>query len=87
MHIPALVSACLHPHMHVKAITYSRDTYRVTTADDKTQHFWERNLRLKTAALRTIPAGIAACFDQASGCSLWSIGCRPTKAFDGGRTG
>lgn len=29
-------------------ITHCRDTYRVTTADGKTRHFWERNLRLKT---------------------------------------
>jgi cytochrome c len=32
----------------VQAITYCRDTYRVTTADGKTQEFWERNLRFKT---------------------------------------
>jgi cytochrome c len=32
----------------VTGITHCRDTYRVTTADGKTRHFWERNLRLKT---------------------------------------
>jgi cytochrome c len=32
----------------VKAITYCRDTYRVTTADGKTRAFWERNLRFMT---------------------------------------
>jgi cytochrome c len=32
----------------VKAITYCRDTYRVTTADGKTRSFWERNLRFRT---------------------------------------
>ena len=38
----------LESNMQVKAITYCHDTYRVTTADGKTRHFWERNLRLKT---------------------------------------
>jgi cytochrome c len=38
----------LEPSKRVKAITYCRDTYRVTTADDKTRAFWERNLRFKT---------------------------------------
>jgi cytochrome c len=32
----------------VKAITYCRDIYRVTTADGKTRAFWERNLRFRT---------------------------------------
>lgn len=36
------------PNMQVKTITYCHDSYRVTTADGKTRHFWERNLRLKT---------------------------------------
>lgn len=36
------------PKMQVKAISYCHDSYRVTTADGKTRHFWERNLRLKT---------------------------------------
>jgi cytochrome c len=35
----------LEPAKQVKAITYCRDTYRVTTADGKTRPFWERNLR------------------------------------------
>jgi cytochrome c len=38
----------LEPAKQVKAITYCRDTYRVTTADGKTRAFWERNLRFKT---------------------------------------
>lgn len=38
----------LRPDQRVKAITYCHDTYRVTTTDDKTRAFWERNLRLKT---------------------------------------
>lgn len=38
----------LDPGQQVKAITYCRDTYRVTTADGKTRAFWERNLRFKT---------------------------------------
>ena len=38
----------LDPAKQVKAITYCRDTYRVTTADGKTRAFWERNLRFKT---------------------------------------
>jgi cytochrome c len=32
----------------VQAISYCRDTYRVTTADGKLHAFWERNLRFKT---------------------------------------
>jgi cytochrome c len=38
----------LEPNRRVRAITYCRDTYRVTTADGETHDFWERNLRLKT---------------------------------------
>jgi cytochrome c len=38
----------LEPAKQVKAITYCRDTYRVTTADGKTRPFWERNLRFMT---------------------------------------
>ena len=37
----------LDPSIQVKAITYCRDTYRVTTADGKTHTFWERNLRFQ----------------------------------------
>ena len=33
------------PDKQVKAITYCRDSYRVTTADGKTRAFWEHNLR------------------------------------------
>lgn len=36
------------PAQRVKAITYCKDTYTVTTADGRTHKFWERNLRLKT---------------------------------------
>jgi cytochrome c len=35
------------PEQQVRAVTYCRDTFRVTTADGKTRAFWERNLRLK----------------------------------------
>jgi cytochrome c len=35
------------PGQQVRAVTYCRDTFRVTTADGKTRAFWERNLRLK----------------------------------------
>ncbi len=38
----------LEPGVQVKAISYCRDTYRVTTADGKTRAFWERNLRFRT---------------------------------------
>jgi cytochrome c len=38
----------LEPGKRVKAISYCRDTYRVTTADEKTRAFWERNLRFMT---------------------------------------
>jgi cytochrome c len=38
----------LQPARRVKAITYCRDTYRITTGDEKTRAFWERNLRFKT---------------------------------------
>lgn len=38
----------LESRKQVKAITYCRDTYRVTTADGKTRAFWERNLRFMT---------------------------------------
>jgi cytochrome c len=45
-HDPNLKS--LEPAKRVKAITYCRDTYRVTTTDEKTRAFWERNLRFMT---------------------------------------
>jgi len=45
----------LEPAIQVKAITYCHDTYRVTTADGKTQAFWERNLRFKTDASKDGP--------------------------------
>jgi cytochrome c len=38
----------LEPKNRVKAITYCHDSYRVTTADGRTRHFWERNLRFMT---------------------------------------
>jgi cytochrome c len=38
----------LEPNKRVKGITHCRDTYRVTTADEKTRAFWERNLRFMT---------------------------------------
>lgn len=40
----------LDPAQSVKAITYCKDTYSVTTANGETKKFWERNLRLKTDA-------------------------------------
>lgn len=43
------------PAQHVTGITHCRDTYRVTTADGKTRHFWERNLRLKTDSSKDGP--------------------------------
>jgi cytochrome c len=45
----------LEPNMQVRAITYCHDSYRVATADGKTRHFWERNLRLKTDSSREGP--------------------------------
>ena len=45
----------LDPAQHVTGIIHCRDTYRVTTADGKTRHFWERNLRLKTDSSRDGP--------------------------------
>ena len=38
----------LSPEDKVLSITYCPDTYSVTTADGRTQLFWERNLRFKT---------------------------------------
>jgi cytochrome c len=57
----------LEPDKKVKAITYCRDSYRVTTADGKTRAFWEHNLRFmtdssekgpKTGAPAIMPAGM-----------------------------
>jgi len=45
----------LDPAKQVKAITYCRDTYRVTTADGKTRAFWERNLRFMTDSSKDGP--------------------------------
>jgi cytochrome c len=45
----------LEPEIQVKAITYCRDTYRVTTADGKTRAFWERNLRFRTDSSKDGP--------------------------------
>ena len=39
----------------VEAIRYCRDTYYVTTADEKTADFWEANLRFKTDSSTTGP--------------------------------
>lgn len=47
----------LEPGRQVKAISYCRDTYRVTTVDGKTRAFWERNLRLKTDSGKDGPQG------------------------------
>ncbi|WGD50160.1 cytochrome c family protein [Bradyrhizobium sp. CB1650] len=38
----------LDPARQVKAITYCHDSYRVTTANGKTRHFWDHNLRFMT---------------------------------------
>lgn len=40
----------IDPAERVKAITFCKDTYTVTTANGQTRKFWERNLRLKTDA-------------------------------------
>src|ERR1700681_4422069 len=45
----------LESNKRVKAITYCRDTYRVTTADEKTRAFWERNLRFMTDSSQNGP--------------------------------
>jgi len=45
----------LEPGIQVKAITYCRGTYRVTTADGKSRAFWERNLRFKTDSSKDGP--------------------------------
>ncbi len=52
-HDPNLKS--LDPARQVKTITCCRDTYRVTTADGKTQAFWEHNLRFMTDASKDGP--------------------------------
>lgn len=38
----------LDPENQIQAISYCRDTYRITTGDGKIHAFWERNLRFKT---------------------------------------
>jgi len=45
----------LGPGNRVRAISYCRDTFRVTTADGRTHTFWERNLRLKIDGRGTGP--------------------------------
>jgi cytochrome c len=45
----------LEPNKRVKAITYCHDTYRVATADGKTRHLWERNLRFMTDSSKDGP--------------------------------
>jgi cytochrome c len=38
----------LDPRERVRSINHCGDTYRVSTGDEKTRDFWERNLRFKT---------------------------------------
>lgn len=45
----------LDPARQVKAITYCHDSYRVTTANGKTRHFWEHNLRFMTDSSKDGP--------------------------------
>jgi cytochrome c len=45
----------LDPEERVKAISYCRDSYTITTANGQTRKFWERNLRLKTDGSRDGP--------------------------------
>ena len=45
----------LDPASKVKAITYCHDSYRVTTANGKIRHFWERNLRFMTDSSKDGP--------------------------------
>ena len=45
----------LDPAKQVKTITYCHDSYRVTTANGKTRHFWERNLRFMTDSSKDGP--------------------------------
>lgn len=45
----------IEPARQVKALTYCRDTYRVTTVDGKTRAFWERNLRFMTDSSKDGP--------------------------------
>jgi cytochrome c len=45
----------LDPARQVKNITYCHDSYRVTTANGKTRHFWERNLRFMTDSSKDGP--------------------------------
>lgn len=45
----------LGPDRQVSAIRYCRDTYHVTTADGRTNDFWEVNLRFKTDSSETGP--------------------------------
>lgn len=45
----------LNPARQVKAITYCHDSYRVTTANGKTRHFWEHNLRFMTDSSKDGP--------------------------------
>ena len=44
------------PSVLVKSATYCRDTYRITTADEKEHVFWERNLRIQTDSRDIGPA-------------------------------
>jgi cytochrome c len=47
----------LGPEHQVLAIRYCRDTYRVETADGKTEDYWEANLRFKTDSSDLGPLG------------------------------
>jgi cytochrome c len=49
----------LEPSRQVKAITHCHDSYRVTTANGKTRHFWERNLRFMTDSSKDGPESSA----------------------------
>jgi cytochrome c len=48
MHRPVPNLKTVEASSRIKAITYCRDTFKVSTTDGKTRDFWERNLRFKT---------------------------------------
>jgi cytochrome c len=55
----------LDPARQVKAITYCHDSYRVTTANGNTRHFWERNLRFMTDSSKDGPESGAPAINPA----------------------